>query len=113
EAWLTRFPGADSSIHLELFPETPDAWRDDALARKWADIRTLRRVVTGALEVDRREKRIGASLQAAVTVYVEDARYRDAFAGVDLAETFITSDAEIVVGTVPEGAFRLEDVDGI
>ncbi|HEY8352371.1 MAG TPA: isoleucine--tRNA ligase, partial [Sphingomonadales bacterium] len=113
EAWLTRFPGADSSIHLEQFPETPDAWRDDALARKWQDVRTLRRVVTGALEVDRREKKIGASLQASVTVYVEDPRYLDAFKGIDLAETFITSDAEIVVGAAPDAAFRLEDVAGI
>ncbi len=113
EAWLTRFPGDDSSVHLELFPGVPAAWRNDALAAKWAKVRDVRRVVTGALEIDRREKRIGASLQATVTVYVSDDAYVAAFAGVNLAEIAITSDAEIKVGAAPEGAFALDDVPGV
>ena len=58
EAWLARDPHADS-VHLELFPELPTAWRDEALADKWRKVRLVRRVVTGALEIERAAKRIG------------------------------------------------------
>ena len=70
EAWLARDPQA-GSVHLELFPEVPAAWRDDALAEKWRKVRSVRRVVTGALELERAQKRIGSSLEAAPIVYVE------------------------------------------
>src|ERR1700675_2540616 len=69
EAWLARYGDADLSVHLELFAEVPEAWRDPALAARWAGLRDLRRVVTGALEVERAEKRIGSSLQAAVAIF--------------------------------------------
>ncbi len=39
-----------------LIPEVPRDWRDDALADKWSRIRDLRRVVTGALELERAAK---------------------------------------------------------
>src|SRR5262249_21941256 len=64
EAWLSRYPSEDGSVHLQLFPEIPVKWRDDALAEKWRKIRAVRRVVTGALEIERAGKRIGSSLEA-------------------------------------------------
>ena len=60
-------------------------WRDQALGEKWQAVRRLRRVVTGALEVDRRDKRIGSSLEAAPTVYVQDPAYVEVLNGLDLA----------------------------
>ncbi len=113
EAWLTRFPSEDDSVHLRRFPELPAAWRDDALAARWEQIRRLRRVVTGALEIERRDKRIGSSLQAAPLVYVEDAALLAALDGIDFAEIAITSGAELIHGAVPDGAFRLDDVAGV
>jgi isoleucyl-tRNA synthetase len=68
EAWLARFPSEDGSVHLRLFPDVPAAWRDEALAAKWARIRELRRTVTSAIETERAEGRIGASLQAAIAL---------------------------------------------
>jgi isoleucyl-tRNA synthetase len=113
EAWLNRFPGEASSVHLRQFPAIPAAWRDEALAEKWRKVRAVRRVVTGALEIERKEGRIGSSLEAAPKVYVADRDLREALAGVDLAEISITSGAELLVGAGPEGAFRLEDVPGV
>jgi isoleucyl-tRNA synthetase len=113
EAWLNRFPGEASSVHLRQFPAIPPAWRDEALAEKWRKVRAVRRVVTGALEIERKEGRIGSSLEAAPKVYVADRDLRDALAGVDLAEISITSGAELLSGVGPEGAFRLEDVPGV
>src|SRR5262249_15466165 len=62
EAWLARHPSAEGSVHLEGFPEVPSEWRDDPLAERWRRVRNVRRVVTGALEIERAHKRIGSSL---------------------------------------------------
>ncbi|MDP1626370.1 isoleucine--tRNA ligase [Parvibaculum sp.] len=113
EVWLTRFPGDDASVHLRTFPETPGEWRNEALAEKWRKVRELRRVVTGALEVERREKRIGASLEAAPDVYVSKPDYVAALKGVDLAELAIASQAVLIEGEGPADAFRLDDVPGV
>ena len=72
EAWCALRRRRDS-VHLELFPEVPAAWRDDKLAEKWRKVRTVRRVVTGALEIERAQKRIGSSLEAHPIVHVVDA----------------------------------------
>ncbi|WEJ57798.1 isoleucine--tRNA ligase [Devosia sp. FJ2-5-3] len=113
ECWLERHPGDASSVHLRLFPEIPDEWIDEDLASKWQLIRSVRRVVTGALEIERREKRIGSSLEAAPTVFVSDARYIVALEGQDLAEIAITSAISIKQNEGSLEAFRLDDVPGI
>lgn len=113
EIWQSRFPDEKDSIHLQTFHDIPSEWRDDALADKWEKVRSLRKVVTGALEVERQEKRIGSSLQGQVKVYVDDSSYVDTLENINLAELSITSAAELVVGQAPEGAFRHEDVEGI
>jgi len=82
----------------------PADWRDDALADKWRKVLKVRRVVTGALEIERREKRIGASLEAAPTVHVTDAELAGALEGEDLKEIFITSAAELSAEEGPEKA---------
>ena len=112
EAWLSRNPGEDGSVHLRTFPNPPEEWRDDALARKWRTVRDLRRVVTGGLEVERREKRIGSSLQSRPRVYVTP-EFAAALEGLDLGEIAITSGAELVVAEGPADGFRLEDVAGV
>jgi isoleucyl-tRNA synthetase len=113
EVWLQRRPGDESSVHLEDFPETPAARLDPALAAKWEHVRRVRRVVTGALEVERREKRIGASLEAAPIVHVADPDVRAALAGVDFADVCITSDVTITADPAPTGAFRLDEAPGV
>ncbi|MGF7153988.1 isoleucine--tRNA ligase [Novosphingobium gossypii] len=85
ETWASRYPDADS-VHLLEWPAVPAVEAD---AAKWADLRALRATVTEAIEPLRREKVIGSSLAAVVTV---PASAPDA----DLAELFIT-------GTVTRG----------
>jgi isoleucyl-tRNA synthetase len=113
EAWLARYPSEDGSVHLERFPDVPAAWRDDALAEKWRKVRQVRRVVTGALELERAAKRIGSSLEAAPVVYVADGELFIALLDVDLAEVCITSAATLVEGEGPPQAFRLDEVAGV
>ena len=113
EVWLTRFPGETESVHLRQFPEIPAEWCDEKLAAKWAKIRMVRRVVTGALELERREKRIGSSLEAAPRIHISDPDLAAAMAGVDLDEIAITSAAKLVTEPAPDAAFRLEEVAGV
>ena len=67
EAWCARF-GDHESVHLQLFPELPATWRNNALAAKWERIREARRRITVPLEEARRAGLIGSSLQAAVSL---------------------------------------------
>jgi len=113
EVWLSRFPSKDGSVHLRLFPEVPADWRDQVLAERWAKIRKVRRVVTGALEIERREKRIGASLEAAPVIHISDDALYEAAKDVDWAEIAITSDATLKKGDGPKDAYRFEEVDGV
>ncbi len=85
------------------FPESGTDWLDKALAAKWAQIFEVRGAVTGALEVERREKRIGSSLEASVDVSIPDADMLAAFDGEDAAEIFITSGAQLKSGPAGEG----------
>ena len=113
EAWLARFPDDKSSVHLRTLAEIPSEWRDETLAEKWRKVRAVRRVVTGALEIERKERRIGSSLEAAPLVYVADKDLLAALKGVDLAEIAITSGAALIEGEGPKDAFRLDEVPDV
>src|SRR5499433_1021658 len=113
EAWLARYPSGEGSVHLEQFPEIPASWRNDALAEQWRKVRLVRRVVTGALEIERAAKRIGASLEADPMIYVSNPQLFEAVVDIDLAEISITSAATLVEAEGPADAFRLEDVAGV
>ncbi|MEQ6248673.1 isoleucine--tRNA ligase [Sulfitobacter sp. HNIBRBA3233] len=113
EVWLERFGGDDSSVHLQDIPATPDGWKDPDLAAKWAKVRAARRVVTAALEVQRTDKVIGASLEAAPVVYVEDDAQRAALESVSFEDVTITSQIEVTGDPAPSDAFRLPEIDGV
>ncbi len=109
EAWLSRNPSA-VSVHLEQFAPVAREWRNDALAEKWKKIRAIRSVVTGALEIERKDKRIGSSLEAAPVVHVADADLMKALEGQDFSEVCITSGITIEASAGPADAFRLPEV---
>ncbi|MDB4122591.1 isoleucine--tRNA ligase [Octadecabacter sp.] len=112
EVWLER-NGADTSVHLVDFPDTPAEWRDDALAARSDIVRAVRRVVTGALEEQRTAKVIGSSLEAAPTVYLS-AELAAVITNPDtFADLCITSQITIVEGDAPDGGFALEDMAGV
>ncbi|KQS91182.1 MULTISPECIES: isoleucine--tRNA ligase [unclassified Rhizobium] len=112
EAWLSRDPSA-VSVHLEQFPDVPAEWENAALDEKWVKIRKVRSVVTGALEIERKDKRIGSSLEAAPVVHVNDPELLNALEGQDFEETCITSGITVVAGEGPASAFRLDDLSTV
>ncbi len=113
EAWRLYRPDAEPSVHLTLFAEGFEALRDERLAAKWEIIRDVRRVVTGALEVERAAKNIGSSLEASPLVYVSDKTIFETLFDIDLAEVCITSNYEVEKGEGPADAFRLDNVPGV
>jgi len=113
ESWLARYGADAKSVHLQTFPEVEAQWRNDKLAEKWRKVRQVRRVVTGALEVERAGKRIGSSLEAHPIVHVSNGELFEAVVDVDLAEICITSALTLVTDAGPEGAFRQPDVSGV
>jgi isoleucyl-tRNA synthetase len=85
EVWQTRYPDANNSVHFLEWPELPltrhasEGWHlpadadpslrwGDELVEKWNEIRSLRRKVTEAIEPLRRDKTLGSSLEAVVTI---------------------------------------------
>jgi isoleucyl-tRNA synthetase len=112
EAWRVRYPDR-GSVHLQTFPQTPGLWRDDTVAQKMAHLRSVRAVVTGALEVERREKRIGSALETAPHVFIADHGLGALAQSVDFAEICITSGIVIEGGDGPPDAFRLPEMPGV
>ena len=100
EAWLSRFPESES-VHLETFFDVPAAWKNPTLIEKWKRVRELRRVVTGALELERAAKKIGSSLEAAPTLTVADAADAAILRSIPFDEVAITSGIRIVEGERP------------
>jgi isoleucyl-tRNA synthetase len=113
ESWASRYGAAAKSVHLELFPEVPAAWRDDKLTNKWRKVRIVRRVITGALEIERAQKRIGSSLEAHPIVLITDEDLFEAVLDVDLAEVCITSALTLRNVGGSDGVFSLPDVPGV
>jgi len=113
EVWQSRFGRAQGSVHMQLFPTPSPEWTNDALAEKWNSIRKIRRVVTGALEVERREKRIGSSLEAAPIVYIDNPAWLALLDGLNRADICITSQIDIRAEAPPADAFTLDDVANV
>jgi isoleucyl-tRNA synthetase len=113
EGWRMYRPEAEASVHLTLFPEGLEKLRDDKLAAKWETIRNVRRVVTGALELERAAKNIGSSLEASPVIYVADRDMLATLFDTDLAEICITSNYEVREDEAPASAFRLDAVPGV
>jgi isoleucyl-tRNA synthetase len=64
EVWGTRYPDG-ASVHLLEWPEIPAVEANEA---KWAQLRQLRATITEAIEPLRRDKVVGSSLEAEVTL---------------------------------------------
>jgi isoleucyl-tRNA synthetase len=117
EAWTARpsefkWDNDCASVHLRHFADWPATWKNDTLVAQWDALRAIRRVVTGAIELERAEKRIGSSLEAHPTIYLENTDMA-AFANVDWAELTITSAATVVTKPAPQNAYRLDGVAGV
>ena len=96
EAWGTLNPDGGSNC-ARVIPETPAEWENAAEAERWAKVQSVLEVVNDALEAARRDKRIGGALDAWPVVTGPAATF-EPFAGLDAAEVFRTSGADLRTG---------------
>ncbi len=94
EVWQTRFPDADS-VHFSDWPKVDAGWMDVSLSDKWSHLRDLRSDVLEPIEIMRREKLVGSSLEAIVKLRVKDAFLAERSASIDLAELCIAADVQV------------------
>ncbi|MDR2781972.1 MAG: isoleucine--tRNA ligase [Holosporaceae bacterium] len=110
EAWLSVYN--TSSVHLENFLMPNDNWVNKVLCDKINKIKEIRRSVTTALEISRKDKIIGSSLQASITIFDPDNIVPigdEAF----WEEIAITSGFKIKNESIPNEAFVSDDLKNI
>ena len=102
EIWdfLPKTEGMNKYVVFEAMPKAGQYAADDAFKAKWAQLIAVRDEVKKVLEQARAEKTIGASLEASVTLYCNDAVY-DLLNSIpmdELADLMIVSHVELVKG---------------
>ena len=116
EIWshIGAYDGKEESVHLASFPEARPEWLDNGLAEKWDRLIKVRGEVSKALELARREKVIGHSLDAAVTLAApEDLR---GFLGEfepELNRLFIVSKATVTDGMEGTPTLVSDEISGL
>jgi len=102
------------SVHLAPWPVLDARFISDGLKQKWDKLIMVRDDVLKALEIARRQKIIGQSLEAAVELYADDIWYpflKDMEP--QLNEIFITSQTSVLTANAPEDAILAENVEGL
>ncbi len=111
DAWLSRF-GEGTSVHLEDFLTPPKEWKNITLNENIKNVKLIRRSINAALEIARKNKMIGSSLQAKVSLYAPlELLYRkdNSF----WEEIAITSQFEIIETKAPQEAFVLDEFPSV
>ncbi|MEO7655134.1 MAG: isoleucine--tRNA ligase [Sphingomicrobium sp.] len=98
EVWQSRYPNG-GSVHLLERQELPNEWLDGQLASKFDKLRFVRDDVLEAIEPLRRDKVVGSSLEAEVTLSDLGAILGDYRDPQHLAEVFISGSVHLVQQT--------------
>lgn len=115
EVWeYMKGDGRAPSVHADLFVSVNDEFNDPELANKWEGIIAIRKEVTKALELARKEKKIGHPLDASVTLGLSTtlteklSPYQD-----QLRSIFIVSSVNIVDIDRIEDGLENENIPGL
>ena len=102
EIWdfMPKTEGMNQYVVFEEMPKAGQYAADEAFKAKWAQLIAVRDEVKKVLEQARAEKVIGASLEAAVTLYCNDTVYSllNSIPMDELADLMIVSQVELVKG---------------
>ncbi len=103
-----------SSVHYRTYNDTVAEWVNDGLIEQWKRIKDIRSVITGALEVERKEGRIRSSLEAHPVLYLgqDDVALTEKL-DIDWADMAITSQCTIDTSAAPNGAFTIDTVKDV
>ena len=115
EVWehLPRVKDRPSSIHLTLFPEADPRYLDAKLEERWDLLLKIRGEVSKALEVARKNKLIGNSLEAAVTLHAPEKLFSFLRENEgQLQDLFIVSQT-VLANHPPDGSQKSAEVEGL
>ncbi len=102
------------SVHADLFHPVKEHYKDPALASRWENILTVRREVTKALELARKNREVGHSLDASVTLGLSDTFMEALMPYIDqLRSIFIVSSVDLLHIQDMEGGLESETVPGV
>ena len=76
EAWQSRY-GSNESVHTKNFPQIQDKWKRPELDSKWEVYKEIRKSINGAIEIERKNKKIGSSLEASIDLYFGDSEFKE------------------------------------
>ncbi|MBQ9441291.1 MAG: isoleucine--tRNA ligase [Alphaproteobacteria bacterium] len=89
------------SIHLQEFPSIPEVWQNDDIEKQGQFIQSIRKVINGAIEIERLAKTIGSSLEADIIIYTSDNKVYKELNKIDIQELAIVSSAKCVLAKAP------------
>ena len=75
EIW--KFTGNNDSVHEQTYYALNEAYNNPAIAQKMETLVNIKKDILRALEIKRKDKTIGTSIEAAVTVFVKDAKEKE------------------------------------
>jgi isoleucyl-tRNA synthetase len=116
EIWenVPPFPGKSESVHMELLPEPISAYEDDSLEEQWGLVLDVRAEVNRALELARKNKEVGHSLDAEITLGVRGALMENLKGREDmLSRVFIVSQVRLVDPESFDSATAAVDIPGL
>ena len=76
EAWQSRY-GNNESVHTENFPQIQNNWKRSELDSKWEVYKEIRKSINGAIEIERKNKKIGSSLEASIDLYLGNKEFKE------------------------------------
>jgi isoleucyl-tRNA synthetase len=115
EIWhYMKGEGRGPSVHADMFLPVREDYKDPDLAARWEIVLAVRKEITKALEMARKDKKIGHSLDAAVTLGLSPDRLKALGDQAELLRTLaIVSSLDIVaVDSVSDG-ISSETLEGV
>ena len=112
EAWLSLQKNKESSVHIQTFIAAEKEWFNSDIFEKINKVKEVRRSVTTAIEIARKDKKLGSSLQASIDLYDPDniLSMKDEALWEEIA---ITSGFNIHNKKIPDEAFISDDLKNI
>jgi len=102
------------SVHSELFMPVKDEFMDPELSKRWETIIAVRKETSRVLELARKEKKIGHSLDASVTMALPSELFQELEPYKDqLRSIFIVSSVNLLEGNELEDALESETIPGL
>jgi isoleucyl-tRNA synthetase len=114
EIWRHMAGDRPASVHADLFTQVDERYLDPDLASRWDEIIGVRKEVTKALEAARKEKKIGHSLDASVSLGLPP-KLLDSLAPYEkqLRSLLIVSAVDLVSAEAMEADFESDSIQGL